>query len=62
MSAAATLQVSAYGPGAYLKSGWNVLDVTIVLISLADQLLPSSLSSVRLLRVLRPMRLLAKVC
>jgi hypothetical protein len=52
-----------FAPDAYLRSGWNVLDFVIVLISilglLAD-LVPAfgQLKSLRILRVLRPLRLL----
>ena len=52
-------------PDAYLRSGWNVLDFVIVLISilglLAD-LVPAfgQLKSLRILRVLRPLRLLQR--
>ncbi|KOO27372.1 sodium channel protein type 2 subunit alpha [Chrysochromulina tobinii] len=54
-----------FAPDAYLRSGWNVLDFVIVLISilglLAD-LVPAfgQLKSLRILRVLRPLRLLQR--
>eukprot|EP00322_Chrysochromulina_rotalis_P026742 CAMPEP_0115869128 /NCGR_PEP_ID=MMETSP0287-20121206/21651_1 /TAXON_ID=412157 /ORGANISM="Chrysochromulina rotalis, Strain UIO044" /LENGTH=1138 /DNA_ID=CAMNT_0003323809 /DNA_START=89 /DNA_END=3502 /DNA_ORIENTATION=- len=59
------LKVLAHGlictPNAYLKSGWHRLDATIVIASLLSLLGDSpSLSTLRLLRVLRPLRLIAK--
>jgi hypothetical protein len=52
------------GEGAYLKSGWNVMDYIIVMVSIFD-LLPidadiSFIKVIRLLRVLRPLRMIAK--
>ena len=59
----------AYGfvatPEAYLKSGWNILDFVLLLISLgalAVQLFPqlAFLAPLRSLRVLRPLRILSR--
>ena len=61
------LKIVAYGfistPKAYLKQGWNILDFCIVMISilgLMADLVPAfgKLKSLRILRVLRPLRLL----
>ena len=60
------LKVLAFGllftPNAYLKSGWHQLDATIVAASLLSLLAEDdgNLSTLRLLRVLRPLRLIAK--
>ena len=65
----ATLKIIAYGfaftPKAYLKSGWNVLDFSIVCVSLLCLFATAvpqlrSLRSLRTLRVLRPLRLLSR--
>jgi hypothetical protein len=53
-----------FGATAYLKSGWNVMDFIIVMVSIFD-LLPidadiSFIKVIRLLRVLRPLRMIAK--
>ena len=64
-----TLKVISYGflftPNAYLKSGWNVLDFCIVIISILSffaDVVPAfgQLKSLRILRVLRPLRLLQR--
>ena len=51
-----------FTPNAYLRSGWHQLDATIVSASLLSLLAEgnSALSTLRLLRVLRPLRLIAK--
>ena len=65
----ATLKIIAYGfaftPKAYAKSGWNVLDFSIVCVSLLCLFATAvpqlrSLRSLRTLRVLRPLRLLSR--
>lgn len=67
----AALKVIALGlidtPNAYLKDGWNILDLTIVLVSLSTSslavaLVPQlgNLYAFRALRVLRPLRLVEK--
>ena len=57
-----------FGPGAYLKSGWNQLDFTIVTSSFFVVLAENvpqfagaqGLRSIRILRVLRPLRLVSR--
>lgn len=65
MIATAAWQVLAYGllftPKAYLRDGWHRLDALIVSASLISLLGDSDrLATLRLLRVLRPLRLIAK--
>ena len=64
-----SLKIVAYGfaftPTAYIKSGWNILDFFIVMISILGlfaDLIPAfgKLKSLRILRVLRPLRLLQR--
>lgn len=55
----------AFGPTAYLKSGWNRLDLLIVLTSalvIAAETVPQlqPLKGFRVLRVLRPLRLISR--
>ncbi|KAJ9458945.1 Muscle calcium channel subunit alpha-1 [Diplonema papillatum] len=68
----AALKISAWSlfgvEGAYLRSAWNVLDGTIVLVGLLDVLLPAvlgvdaaNISAIRLLRILRPLRTVSRV-
>lgn len=60
-------QVVAYGfvvgPGTYLKDGWNVLDGSLVLVSLIDVIItyssasaPEVLGTLKVLRALRTLR------
>jgi len=64
----ASLQILAhgliFGKQAYLKSGWNVLDIVVVIIGLID-LVPSlrglNLTALRALRVLRPLRAIKRI-
>jgi len=54
----------ACGEGAYLKNGWNDMDFVIVMVSIFD-LLPFDadigfIKVIRLLRVLRPLRMISK--
>ena len=61
----ATFGFVANGPGSYLRSGWNVLDFFIVVISLVSLVMggSSSLNTVkalRTLRVLRPLRMISR--
>ena len=64
-----TIKIIAYSfitaPKAYIKSGWNILDFVIVMISILGlfaDLIPAfgKLKSLRILRVLRPLRLLQR--
>ena len=49
------------GPQTYLKSSWNKLDFFIVCMSIFDMLLSSiNLSIIKLLRTLRPLRILTR--
>ena len=48
------------GPNSYLRSPWDCLDFTIVLISFLDIVL-SSISSLQLLKILRTVRLLRPI-
>ncbi|XP_066912648.1 muscle calcium channel subunit alpha-1-like [Clytia hemisphaerica] len=63
------LKILAYGfafhPGAYLRSGWNILDFTIVIIGLLtlifQQYINVDVKALRAFRVLRPLRLVSGV-
>ncbi|XP_067934639.1 muscle calcium channel subunit alpha-1-like isoform X2 [Watersipora subatra] len=65
------MKIIAYGfiahPGAYLRSGWNVLDFVIVLIGMLSTILEFlnlggfDIKSLRAFRVLRPLRLVSGV-
>lgn len=63
------LKIIAYGfafhPGAYLRSGWNILDFTIVVIGLLtlifQQYINVDVKALRAFRVLRPLRLVSGV-
>lgn len=52
------------GPHSYIRSPWNMLDFTIVMSALASIVFSSInlgfIKSLRVLRVLRPLRLIAK--
>eukprot|EP00899_Mesostigma_viride_P006469 jgi/Mesvir1/15823/Mv03377-RA.1 len=52
-------------PGSYLRSGWNVMDLVIVVAAIVPMLLSSRnvrwVCAMRTLRVLRPLRLLTRV-
>ena len=65
----ATLKIIGWGfiatPTAYIKDPWNILDFVIVLSALAGFVVPkgvniSAVKSLRILRVLRPLRIIAK--
>ena len=47
--------------GSYLKDGWNVMDFSVVVVSLLSNMpgLGSSVSALRVIRVLRPLRTLS---
>jgi hypothetical protein len=54
------------GPSSYLQTGWNVLDFSIVCLSILSLALGSVkglqiIKILRLLRVLRPLRLIRRV-
>ncbi|TGZ73626.1 hypothetical protein CRM22_001369 [Opisthorchis felineus] len=60
------LKIIAYGfilhPGAYLRTFWNILDFSIVLVGLSSKVLEGTSADVKALRafrVLRPLRLLS---
>ena len=65
----AVLKIIALGfimhEGAYLRSGWNVLDFTIVLIGLItllfEEYIKVDVKALRAFRVLRPLRLVSGV-
>ena len=53
------------GNSSYLRNPWNVLDFTLMIISIVQETLSisgamSTLKVIRLLRILRPVRLIAK--
>jgi len=49
------------GPDSYMKSGWNIMDFFIALTSMSVFLnLPNSFKVVRLLRILKPLRMVNK--
>ena len=62
------LQVMALGlvahPGAYLRSPWNQLDAVVVITSIISTASPNNhvgiLKALRLLRVLRPLRMISR--
>ena len=62
------LQVVALGlvahPGAYLRSPWNQLDAVVVITSIISTASPNNhvgiLKALRLLRVLRPLRMISR--
>jgi hypothetical protein len=62
------LQVVALGlvahPGAYLRSPWNQLDAVVVITSIISTAIPNNhvgiLKALRLLRVLRPLRMISR--
>ncbi|KAK3235489.1 hypothetical protein CYMTET_54311, partial [Cymbomonas tetramitiformis] len=63
-----SMKVIAYGfvrhPGSYLRNGWNVLDMAIILVTLPSLLGESSVGALRafrLMRVLRPLRALSRL-
>eukprot|EP00762_Andalucia_godoyi_P008681 ANDGO_00428.mRNA.1 Muscle calcium channel subunit alpha-1 len=46
---------------AYIRDGWNVLDFTVVVTSLAEIVVGTGVSAIRALRVLRPLRTISAV-
>jgi len=53
----------AFGPDAYLKSGWNCLDGAVVTVSVLDFIVPNFpgfLKILRILRTFRPLRLISR--
>ena len=65
----ATLKIIGFGflltKTAYLRDSWNILDFTIVISAIAGFLLPegvniSAVKSLRILRILRPLKIIAK--
>jgi hypothetical protein len=67
-TAEAALKILAYGfvrgPGSYLRSGWNVLDLFVVVISVLDLALPAgdahALAGLRAARALVPLKSVSK--
>merc|ERR1719375_835036 len=52
-----------WGPGTYLRSGWNWLDGGVVFVSLMDIVAGSSagpLKTLRILRAFRPLRVISR--
>ena len=50
-------------PGAYFRNGWDTLDGFIVIVSFISLILPGNLSifrTLRLVRVLRPLRMISR--
>jgi hypothetical protein len=65
----AILKIIGWGflftPTAYIKEPWNILDFVIVLSAIAGFLMPpginiSAVKSLRILRILRPLKIIAK--
>jgi len=48
-------------PGTYFRDGWNVVDATVVLLGLIEQLGLGNYTALRALRVLRPLRTVTKI-
>lgn len=52
-----------WGPGAYLKSGWNCLDSVVVVVSIVNMASATSsgfLKTLRILRAFRPLRVISR--
>ena len=52
------------GPNSYLRNGWNVIDITVVMISIISYGITSTKLKIvkifRLLKVLRPLRVISR--